>query len=332
MIALKDENQNNTFQQKSDKIGFLEGAITVPSDTTYNLTLFKEEVDFRVIRGSQISGSKIGFGFEGNPQNIEIDLLDTVPSTFKFRVIKDQKSDTLYYWHTPKFKVDSILFNVTNKEFNYRKDSLVVKMRDMLKDTLVTTLSPKGTIGFETLLEIEGTTPFEKLDKSLIVFIDKDTLQVDFTYKLDSLNNKYIIDFKKEEEQKYLFQFLPGAITDIYENTNDTIDFALRTKQFSDYGNVRVTLQNVKYPVIIQLTNESGEVQAEKFSTKPEPLDFRFLDPKKYYIRVVFDANGNQKWDSGSFLEHLQPERISYLPELLDVRAGWDLVQTFTLE
>jgi len=332
LIALKDENQNNTFQQKSDKIGFLEGSITVPSDTTYNLTLFKEEIEFRVIRGSQISGSKIGFGFEGNPQNIEIDLLDTVPSNFKFRVIKDQKSDTLYYWHTPKFDRDSIIFNVANKEFNYRKDSLVVRMRDMLKDTLVTNLSPKGTIKFEDFVEIEGSTPFEKLDKSKIVFTDKDTLLVDYTFALDSLNNKYIIDFNKDEDQKYLIQFLPGAITDIYENTNDTIDFALRTKQFSDYGNVRVTLQNAKYPVIVQLTNESGEVQAEKFSTKPEPLDFRFLDPKKYYIRVIFDTNGNQKWDSGSFLKHFQAERISYLPELLDVRAGWDLVQTFTLE
>jgi hypothetical protein len=263
---------------------------------------------------------------------MEIDLLDTVPSNFKFRVIKDQKSDTLYYWHTPKFDRDSIIFNIANKEFNYRKDSLVVRMRDMLKDTLVTSLSPSGTIKFEDFLEVEGTTPFEKLDKSLIVFFDKDTLLVDYTFALDSLNNKYIIDFNKDEDQKYSIQFLPGAITDIYENTNDTINFALRTKQFSDYGNVRVTLQNAKYPVIVQLTNESGEVQAEKFSTKPEPLDFRFLDPKKYYVRVVFDTNGNQKWDSGSFLEQRQPERISYLPELLDVRAGWDLVQTFTLE
>ncbi|NNL16073.1 MAG: Ig-like domain-containing protein [Flavobacteriaceae bacterium] len=332
LIALKDENQNNTFQQKSDKIGFLEGTITVPTDTLYDLSLFKEEVDFKVLRGSQVSGSKIAFGFEGDSKNMEIELLDTVPENYKYRITKDKEADTLYYWHTPKFDRDSLLFNISNKEFNYRRDSLVVKMRDMLKDTLVTSLDPRGTIKFEDFIEIAGTTPFEKLDKSQIIFIDKDTLLVDYTYVLDTINNKYILDFDIKESQKYLLQLLPGALTDMYENVNDTIDFALRTKQFSDYGNVRVTLQNAKYPVIVQLTDEQGEVKAEKFSTEPEPLDFRFLDPKKYYIRVVFDANGNQKWDSGSFLEHRQPERISYFPELLDVRAGWDLVQTFTLE
>lgn len=332
LIALKDENQNNTFQQKSDKIGFLDGFITVPKDTLYNLSLFKEAVDFRAIRGSQVAGNKIAFGFEGDPKSMKINVLDSVPSNYKYRITKDEKADTLYYWYVPKFERDSLIFNISNDEFNYRKDSLVVKIRDMMKDSLVTTLTPKGQIGFEKRLEVSSITPLEKLDKSRIILIDKDTLEVDFSYEFDTLNNKYLIDFKKEEEQKYIFQFLPGAFTDIFENTNDTIDFALRTKQFSDYGNVRVTLENVKYPIIVQLTNEQGEVQAEKFSIEPEPLDFRYLDPKKYYMRVVIDANGNQKWDPGSFLQNRQPERISYFPEMLDVRAGWDLVQSFILE
>ncbi len=332
MIALKDENQNNTFEQRSDKIGFLEGFIDVPKDTIYNLTLFKEEADFNVIRGSQVAGNKIAFGFEGNPKNMKIDLLDTVPDNFKYRITKDQKSDTLYYWYNPKIERDSLIFNITNKEFNYSKDSVVVKIRDMTKDSLVTNISPKGTIGFEKQLEVSSVIPFEKLDRSQIIFLDKDSLQVDFEYKLDSLNNKYIVDFKKEEDQRYAIQLLPGAITDIFENTNDTINFGLRTKQFSDYGNVRVTLQNAKYPVIVQLTDDKGVVVVEKYSTKPEPFDFTYLDPKKYYIRVVFDTNGNKKWDSGSFLENRQPEKISYFPELLDVRVGWDLVQTFILE
>ena len=332
LIALKDENQNNTFQQKSDKIAFLEEPISVPKDTVYNLTLFKEEIDFKVIRGSQMSGNKIAFGFEGNVKNMKAELLDTIPENFKFRMIKDQKADTLYYWFTPKILKDSIVFNIVNKDFNYSKDSLVVKMRDMKNDTLVTNILPKGTIGFKNPLEVSTTTPLEKLERSQIIFLDKDSLQVDFTYTLDSLNNKYNIEFKKEEDQRYAIQILPGAITDIFENTNDTINFGLRTKLYSDYGNVRVTLQNAQYPVIVQLTDEKGEVLAEKPSKKPEPIDFIYLEPKKYYLRVVFDNNGNEKWDSGSFLKQRQPERISYFPELLDVRAGWDLVQTFILE
>jgi hypothetical protein len=47
---------------------------------------------------------------------------------------------------------------------------------------------------------------------------------------------------------------------------------------------------------------------------------------------VIFDTNGNQKWDSGSYLQKRQPERISYYPAELDTRTGWDLVEEFILE
>ena len=41
LVALKDENANFTYQPKTDKIGYYEGEITVPTDTIYNITLFK---------------------------------------------------------------------------------------------------------------------------------------------------------------------------------------------------------------------------------------------------------------------------------------------------
>ena len=332
LIALKDENQDYKFQQQLDKIGFLEREITVPSDSVYNLTLFKEETDFEAKRASQTHGNKIVFGFEGNPKNMKINLLSNAPENFKFRAIKDQKSDTLNYWYTPKIEADSVVFNILNKEYSYKKDSLVVKIKDKENDSLKIKSEPSGSIGFEEFFNVSGNTPLEKINKEFITIINKDSLNVDFSTTLDTLNNKFVFDFKKEENEKYNIQLLPGAITDMFEKTNDTINSFLRTKLFSDYGNIRVTLQNAKYPIIVQLTNENGEVKAEKYSTEPEPIDFRFLTPSKYYIRVIFDTNKNRKWNSGSFLKHQQPERISYYPTLLDARAGWDLIETFTLE
>ena len=52
----------------------------------------------------------------------------------------------------------------------------------------------------------------------------------------------------------------------------------------------------------------------------------------KYYIRIIYDSNQNGQYDSGSFLERRMPERVSYFPEELDVRAGWDLIQEFILK
>lgn len=332
LIALKDENQDNKFQQQLDKIGFQEGTITVPTDSLFNLTLFKEETDFEAKRASQTHGNKIVFGFNGNSKNMKINLLDDAPTGFKYRAIKDQNADTLNYWYTPKFEVDSIVFNIINKEYSYQKDSLVVKIKDKENDSLVLKTAPNGAIGFEEFFEATGNTPLAKINNELITIINKDSLNVEFNTSLDTLNNKFVFDFKKAEDEKYSIQLLPGAIIDMFEKTNDTTNAYLRTKLFSDYGNVRVTLQNAKYPVIVQLTDEKGEVKAEKYSEKAEPIDFRFVTPSKYYIRVISDTNKNKKWDSGSFLKQQQAERISYYPTLLDARAGWDLIETFTLD
>ena len=125
---------------------------------------------------------------------------------------------------------------------------------------------------------------------------------------------------------------LPNTFEDFFGNVNDTLNFTLRTKTFADYANIRVKLQNAVYPVIVQLTDEKGDVKYEQFAAEDQLFDFRNLNVGTYFLRVVFDTNGNQKWDSGRYLKQQQPERISYFPESIDGRAGWDQIFEFILE
>jgi len=37
-------------------------------------------------------------------------------------------------------------------------------------------------------------------------------------------------------------------------------------------------------------------------------------------------------WDTGNYLKGIQPERVTYFPDEIDVRANWELKQTFILE
>jgi hypothetical protein len=143
--------------------------------------------------------------------------------------------------------------------------------------------------------------------------------------------NSYNFHFDKTESNTYYIQALPEAFTDFFSNKNDTLNYRLATKTFADYGNVRVTLYNAKYPIIAQLTDKNGEVEAEVYSTKPEPLDFKNLNPATYYLRVIFDENENEKYDSGNYLKKLYPERISHFDEAIEVRANWDPIIDFTL-
>ena len=86
---------------------------------------------------------------------------------------------------------------------------------------------------------------------------------------------------------------------------------------------------NAKYPLILQLTDDKGVVKIEKYTTKPEILDFINLSPGKYFIRVIFDANGNKKFDTGNYLKKIQPENVKFFKEM-EIRADWG--ESVTLE
>ena len=330
LVALKDTNEDNKFQQKTDKIGFYKNFINVPTDSLYTIKLFKEENDFKVIRPRLVAGEKIAFGFLGDYKNTKIKINSTVPNNFKYVVTKDQKTDSLIYWYKPRLKeVDSLLFTVNNN--NYSED-FTVKISEQKRDSIIIKGNPTGTLLFTEDFKISANIPFLKFDEKKFSLLDKDSVAVKYTTTLDTLNNDYVFHFNKTEENIYYIQALPETFTDFFDNKNDTLNYRLQTKTFSDYSDVRVTLQNAKYPVIVQLTDEKGDVKNELYSTKPEPIDFRHLTPSTYYLRVIFDTNKNKKYDSGNYLKKTKPERISFYPDAIDARAGWEMPTEFILD
>ena len=202
----------------------------------------------------------------------------------------------------------------------------------MDKDSLTIKALQSGTLGFNQNFSIEGSIPFASIDEEKIRIMDSDSAIVPFKSTFESLLNTYTFEFDKTESNNYKVRILPEALTDFFGNTNDTLNYSLRTKTYADYANMRVTLVNATYPVIVQLTDENGVLKYEQFADKPKVFDFKTIEPNDYFLRVIFDENGNQKWDSGNYLEKRQPERVSYFPRLIDeARANWDPVIEFTL-
>lgn len=329
MVALKEENANYTFEQKTDKIAFVNDFITVPVDTTYVLNLFKEVPDFRATRPFLVSGNRIGFGYEGDADDMQIDLLSSVSDDYESVLTKDAERDTLYYWFKPDQEVDSLLFKVTNKEYI---DTLKVNLRALDKDSLTVLPSGPRTLRLTEDYKLEGTVPFAVIDQSKISILDKDSINMPFSTSFDKSSNTYSFSFGKTELNNYNIQALPEAFTDFFGVQNDTLNFTTRTKEQSDYGNIRVNLRNAVYPVIVQLIDQKGEVIMENYATDPGPIDFIDVNPGKYDLRAIFDTNQNGKYDTGNYLLKRQPERVSYYPELDDVRAYYDQVIEFILQ
>ncbi|TNJ44223.1 Ig-like domain-containing protein [Tamlana fucoidanivorans] len=325
LVALKDNNGDNKFQQKTDQIAFQSTFIEVPTDSLYTLKLFSEELDYKATRPRLISGEKIAFGYEGNYEGMNIKLVSETPAEFEYRVTKDPKTDTLNYWYKPRLEVDSLVFNVSHPTL-FEKD-FTVRISEQKRDSLILDASPEGTIGLDEPFKISGSTPIDHFDASKVKIMDRDSTIIAFTSTFDSINNTYALDFNKTEDNGYQVQLLPEAFTDFFEDKNDTIFYTLKTRKSSDYGYVRFTLVNAQYPLIIQLTDKGGKVKREQAVAQPGTVDFLNLSPAMYSIRVIHDANGNQKFDTGNYLKKIQPEKVSHFQDI-EIRADWGIQET----
>ncbi|ULC60038.1 Ig-like domain-containing protein [Flaviramulus sp. BrNp1-15] len=324
LMALKDNNGDNKFQQKTDQVAFYKSFINVPTDSLYTLRLFSEVLDFKATRPRLVSGEKIAFGYEGDYKDMKIKILSETPEDFEYRITKDEKADTLYYWYKPRMEVDSLMFNVSHP--NFEKD-FTVRISEQPRDTLLLSKSPSGNIGYDEDFKIAGSTPFVSFDKSKVALMDKDSVNVDFTTKFDSITNTYALNFEKSEDNSYRMQILPEAFIDFFDDKNDTLNYTVKTNKTSNFGYARFTLVNAEYPLIIQLTDKNGEVKFEEIATSDTPVDFLNLDPGVYFIRVIHDTNGNAIFDTGNYLKKIQPERVSHFDEI-EIRADWGLSET----
>lgn len=330
LFAVKDEAKNNLFDQKVDKIGFATDTITLPTDSSYVLTLFKEIPDYRVAVPSYAAKNRIMFGYQGEYKNIVIEPLTKLPDTVKTKILKETGKDTLNYWFTP-FETDSIVFKVTNEKWKVM-DTFTVKSRKLAADSLVLTPNQKGALTFGEQFFIGANTPIVQIDTSKIALMNKDSIPVKFVSRLDSVLNRITVNFDLEPNEKYTMDILPGAIEDFFGSANDTIAYRFSTNGYADYGNLGLTLAgNPTYPLIVQLTDEAGKKQREIYATEPMDFQFNNLKPSKYMIRVIYDSNSNGIWDTGNYLLKKRPEKVIYYPTVIEVRANWELVETFNL-
>jgi hypothetical protein len=328
MIALKEKSTNLRFDPLSDKIGFVNGVISVPDSTIYDLRIYDPVPPAEVKRAFQVSPHRIDIGFVGARDSVDIipfnqnDILES-------RFTKFEKKDTLNYWFKAREGLDSLLMLARYRGI---EDTLKIKFKQLAKDTLK--LSQYGQFSLREPVAFQASTLLTNLDESKFMLIDRDSATMSFDIQLDSLRNVFEVNFEKQESQRYTLTMFPGAVEDFLGNkTADTLSFNYSTKKIIELANIFVTLEKGEnFPVLVQVLDASSKkVIAEKRAASNEEVAFNFLDPGTFQLRVIYDTNDNGKYDPGNFLLGIQPERVQYSAEF-PVQANWDDMRTINLE
>ncbi len=332
LIALKDVDNNYFFDPFYDKIGFLDSLITLPRDSVIDLKLFKEETEIIWDKPHFINSEKIGFGYYGKLDLDKIKIESNIPDSVNYVFIKEKETDTLNLWLS-RNSFDSLNFSLIETDTIKLTTVKFDRKRDSLIDSL--NLSPKtvNVIHLKESFKISSNIPLNKIEDSLITIRDIDSLIIPFTTSINDRLDEIDVDFEVSPSDDYSIFIKPRAIKDIRGTENDTLQYNIVSQTLEDYGNVFldvITNNDSKY--ILHLIDSSSNIIREFNNVNSNStIIFDYIRPGKYTFRLIEDINSNDIWDTGNYLKQVQPEPVYYFPSELDVRANWDLNETFNL-
>lgn len=176
-------------------------------------------------------------------------------------------------------------------------------------------------------LQLQFDSPLRSWnDSSIRLFSDSLYTPVDsIAITIDSTKKTIQIQLNWLEGNRYHLILTKGAFSDSSGKTllkTDTLDFT--TKRKTDYGKVKLRLRGLELqrnPVLQWTQNE--KLIRQIALTKAEFTNDLFV-PGDYQLRILYDTNGNGRWDTGQFFgTRRQPERVSALDKKISIKPGW---------
>jgi len=271
------------------------------------------------------------------------------------------KSDSVRIWLTDSmaYNKDTLIFKLSYLQQDSLKDYFVYndtirlyytditqisknkrkERRKVDKEEKSISLSTNIKNGFDVYrnLVIESPEPISSIDTTRIaLFEKKDTVFSPIKFKItrDSFNKRrYLLTHPWKYGTNYRLTVDSVAIKTIYNAYSKKVKQDFKTQEEEYYGKIILNLKNVTGPTIVQLLGDEKEekVIQTKRVTKDGVVNFEFLEPRKYLIKVIFDRNNNGKWDTGNLKKKIQPEEVMYYLSVVKVRSNWESKPLWTL-
>ncbi len=351
--SIRDLNENNPIKDYSfvfstgpyiDSLtlsGNVELAeIGQKADSTMSVFLYSDLSDSAVFKKKPAYITRVNKGGNFNFKNLP-------PGNYHIFALKDDSGQKMYASKTQLFAFADSSVEVSGKElsiqlFAYQEEKEIPKPPAAPKLTAELKFTSSLTSGIQDLLTplvLEFNKPLKNFNGKQIVLSDTLFKPLPIEVKIsDTLNKEVTIKSAWLEDTQYKLVIAKEFATDtagVALTKNDTLSF--KTKRESEYGSIKINLKNLekfKHPVLQFVKNKVVEYSYPLSS--PQFFQKLFI-PGDYEIRILEDSNQNGVWDPGFYdpaNSHLQkqPEKVVSIPQILNIKAGWDNERDVILE
>ncbi|MCB9295555.1 MAG: Ig-like domain-containing protein [Lewinellaceae bacterium] len=329
-FALQDANRNYLFDQAQEPIGFPDSLLVLRDslEPRVRIRLFTEDQPLRLMGSDDSRYGLVRVHFSKPPEDLDISYKDIGQ-----QVIIERNPDTTRIWYDlPQDSAWSIYL----QKDTILNDTVKVRARSrqafLDKNMLQPARSSKGPLRLNPTKEASllFNAPITAFDASLMrLYEDTSRLVVQPEYSLDTNGQRrLIIAHPWKEGLPYELELLPGALTSLFGQQNDTLLQPIQVELLKSFGNLTLQFDSLSADssYYVELLGKNNE-RVESFTIQGDTAyqrAFRALPPGTYSVRFIEDWNGNGRWDTGDYDERRQPEPI-YLRPLDQLRANWDL-------
>ncbi|MCL2511464.1 MAG: Ig-like domain-containing protein [Bacteroidales bacterium] len=307
----------------------------------------------RILKNEVLDSVRITLCFSRPTTDITFSVLSpstaNLPDSMPWNITAwSKEKDTATLWF-PYFINDSISLIVSHEDVAL--DTLIFSMKKTVapqsgrrKQTVVEAVEPvlgitnnvAGRLPFFAALELKFDAPVYSWNMDRVLFyVDNDTVGVSpppFRAS-DDFFQRRTFDYKFKEKTSYKMLIPSGTFTDILGRSNDTTMISFTTDDPEIYGalTLELTVPDNTPPLLLQLLTEKELILQQHTVLNSGKIDFGYLKPGKFLLKVIYDANQNNKWDTGHYLMQILPESVRYFDKVVEIRANWDIEEEWEL-
>lgn len=339
LMVIADKNRNLLYDGEKERIGFASGRIHLNKDTNVILKAFKEPPSKTFIQKASSTEYGKALIILNQPGAWQLKALKQSQAKDILLPVSKVPQDTLVVYYRNLQDTLSLLPGAEAKS----KDTLHIRLPEARKNllleprVLLPELPPvpkdRAVLSFNRWMDTMAT----KCSKmKLVMQEDSGTKILPVTGQWMNERN-FQLGNNLMANKSYSLSVDTAAFRDQQQSANLPFVSVFRTKSALDFGKLILNIRfQSKQHYVVEIINERQRVVASQpvylslSGSNAVSLEFPQLLPGTYQVRIVYDDNQNQKWDSGNLVLRRQPEKISILPKQLKVIADWELEEEFT--
>ena len=342
LFALKDANSNYLYDSPNEMIGFTNKPISIQQNDSVHLELFQalDTTAAYIKKNRSTQYGKIQIIFNRPLENISVKPLNEKP------IIAIEKpsvtNDTLDYWFTG-VKAESLdlqvrygnkILDTIHQELISKEDAFNPKKKTKIHLFVKANVQDATLFDLKQPILLDFSNPISSYDISKIKLThEKDSIPIKFE-NAEKYAQQFFISADLKPDSSYQLYFPAGTFRDIFGLKNDTLKTTFKMQQENYYGTakLKINIADALGDYIVQLMDDKENVLKETIISGTTVLNYDYLHPGNYKVKLIYDTNKNKIWDTGNYFKKIQPEKIIYYNAPFTVRSDWDLDLTWNIK